>query len=256
MTTEIDRRLDNFMFPVVEKEVLYGNVTGGIPSNTSAYKAIVREDDNKLISIMRDTYKIIPNSEVIKPLLEQLHMLDTTWYIDSSHSFVEDHRMRLQVTFPELIFHDGRSDIALSLFLHNSYDGSEGVRMIWGAIRGICKNGMIFGEVLSKFYGKHTSGFEVGNLQEKLESTYDTIPVIKHRIEQLQNQTVTKALRQAIESKLGKKVYKYVEEQEAEISKAKNQWILYNILTYYISHVMKQRMRAQYQMEVSRLFKL
>ncbi|MCZ7603135.1 MAG: DUF945 domain-containing protein [Melioribacteraceae bacterium] len=256
MTTEIERRLSEFMFPVTEKEVLYHNVGGGIPSMASNYKGIVRKDTNELISIMKDTYKIVPNSEVIKPLLEQLHRLDTTWFIDSSHSFVESNRMRLQVTFPELIFHDGRSDIALSLFLHNSYDGSEGVRMLWGAIRGICKNGMVFGEVLSKFYGKHTSGLEIDNLREQLESTYDKIPVIRHRIEQMQNTRVNRDLRLEVENRLGKKVMKYVEEQEKEHQKAKNQWVLYNILTYYISHIVKQRMRAQYQLEVSKLFKL
>lgn len=66
------------------------------------------------------------------PLLEQLHYLDTNWIIDPSHSFIENNRMRLQVTFPDLSLNDGKSDISLSLFLHNSYDGSEGVRLIWG----------------------------------------------------------------------------------------------------------------------------
>ena len=256
MTTEIERRLSEFIFPVIEKEVLYHNVDGGIPSRAISYKGIVRKDSNELISIMKDTYKIVPNAEIIKPLLEQLHNLDTTWFIDSSHSFVESNRMRLQVTFPELIFHDGRSDIALSLFLHNSYDGSEGVRMLWGAIRGICKNGMVFGEVLSKFYGKHTMGLEINTLKEQLESTYEKIPVIKHRIEQMQNAKVSNELRYEVENKLGKKISKYVEEQEKEHNKAKNQWILYNILTYYISHIVKQRLRAQYQLEVSKLFRL
>lgn len=244
------------MFPVTEKEVLYTNVTGGIPSRTTDYKAIVKQDTNELISIMKDTYKVVPNSEIIKPLLDQLHSLDTTWFVDGSHSFVESSRMRLQVTFPELIFHDGKSDIALSLFLHNSYDGSEGVRIMCGAIRCICKNGMVFGEVLSRFYGKHTQGFEIGNLQESLESTYEKIPVIKHRIEQLQNSKVNNGLRKDIETKLGKKIYKYVEDQEKEIKKVENQWVLYNILTYYISHIIQHRMRSQYQLDVSRLFKL
>src|SRR5690606_21574907 len=119
---------------------------------------IVRPDTDQLISIMQDSYQLIPNRDVIMPLLEQLHQLDTRWYVDNSHSFLESNRMRLQVTFPDLTLNDGRSDIALSLFVHNSYDGSEGVRMFWGAIRGICSNGMVFGQVLAKFYGKHTKG--------------------------------------------------------------------------------------------------
>ena len=71
--------------------------------------------------------------------------------------------MRLQVTFPELTLNDGKSDIALSMFIHNPYDGSEGVRVFYGGIRAICTNGFVFGEVLSKFYSKHTKGINLEN---------------------------------------------------------------------------------------------
>ena len=252
MNNEVEKRLAHFMFPVTEREVFFESKDGGIPLRTNNYKAVTRGSDNQLISIMKNTYKIIPNREVIMPLLEQLDKLDTTWLIDNSHSFVDISRMRLQVTFPELVLNDGRSDIALSLFLHNSYDGSEGVRMYWGAIRGICSNGMVFGEVLSQFYGRHTSGINLSDLKEKVEATYEKIPVIKHRIELLQNLKVTSDLRNDVTKKLGKGVTNFIEQQE----KAKNQWMLYNILTYYISHAVKQRMRAHYQFEVSKLFNL
>ena len=248
--TEIESRLNDFLFPVAEREVLVSD--GENNRKTKLYKAIVREDNDRLVSIMKNTYKIIPNSEVIKPLLEELNNLDTNWIIDPSHSFVDDSRMRLQVTFPDLTLNDGRSDIALSLFLHNSYDGSEGVRIYWGAIRAICSNGMVFGTVLSKFYGKHTKGIELGNIKEQLQSTYDKIPVLKNRIEILQSLSVTKSIKEDVERKLGKTVSKYVAEQK----RPKNQWLLYNILTYYVSHLIEKRLQTAYQIKVSKLFKL
>ena len=251
MTQEIKERLSKFLFPVEERRVYFTDSADDIKS-TREYKAIVSSDNNKLISIMQDSYKLIPNREVILPLLEQLHELDTRWHFDNTHSFVDSKRMRLQVTFPDLTLNDGRSDIALSLFLHNSYDGSEGIRMFWGAIRGICSNGMVFGDVLSKFYGKHTKGINLGNLKEQLEQTYDQIPVIKQRIELLQSIRVTETIKKEVETKMGKTVAKYVKEQKPPI----NQWALYNILTYYVSHIVEQRMRAAYQMKVSKLFKL
>lgn len=254
MTNTIDKKLNNFLFPVSERAVFVDDDKTYKP--TKHYKAIVREDNGKLVSIMKDTYQLVPNSEVIIPLLEQLHNLDTNWIIDPSHSFADDNRMRLQVTFPDLTMNDGRSDIALSLFLHNSYDGSEGVRMIWGAIRAICSNGMVFGNVLSKYYRKHTSGLEIKNLKSQLESTYEKIPVIKHRIEILQNTNVTKTIRRDVEDHLGKHVIKYVNEQEKQNKRAANLWVLYNVITYYISHLVDLRMRASYQLETSKLFKL
>jgi hypothetical protein len=246
LTQEIERKLNKYLFPVEERKVFFAS-NGSDPKGTKEYKAIVRPDKNKLISVMQDSYQLIPNREVIMPLLEQLHELDTKW-----NSCVDSKRLRLQVTFPDLTLNDGRSDIALSLFLHNSYDGSEGVRMFWGAIRGICSNGMVFGEVLSKFYSKHTSGINLGNLKEQLEQTYEHIPVIKQRIEILQNIKITDELKSEVESRMGKTIAKYVEDQTPPI----NQWALYNILTYYVSHLVEKRMRASYQMKVSKLFRL
>lgn len=251
MTTEVESKLWKYLFPVSEKRVFYEDESG-TPVMTNDYKAVTREDNNKLISIMNDTYHIVPNSEIIKPLMEQLHNLDNRWFIDPSHSFVSDSRMRLQVTFPDLTFNDGRSDIALSLYLHNSYDGSEGVRLFWGAIREICSNGMIFGTVLAKFYARHTSGICLDNLKEQVEQTYEQIPVVVERINILQNLEVSKSITDTVEKKLGKGIIKHVNEQPIPA----NQWILYNYLTWYISHTIEKRLRAGYQLQVSKLFQL
>lgn len=246
-----ENKLWKFMFPVQEKPV-YFESEGGAAILAPEYKALVREDSGKLISVMNQTYQLVPNSEIIRPLMEQLSNLDSKWIIDPSHSFVEDNRMRIQVTFPDLTFSDGESDIALSLFLHNSYDGSEGVRMYWGAIRGICTNGMVFGKVLAKFYAKHTSGICIDNLIDQVHATYEQIPVISERIAMLEGVGVGAALSESIEKRLGKGVAKFVNEQP----RPENQWILYNYLTYYISHVVEQRMRAAYQIKVSKMFGL
>lgn len=252
MNDTVIKRVDNYIFPVTERKVFFENEKTGEPLKTREYKAIVRTDKNKLVSIMQDSYRLVSNHDVIMPLLEQLNNLETNWYFDNSHSFVNSQRMRLQVTFPDLTLNDGRSDIALSLFLHNSYDGSEGVRMFWGAIRGICSNGMVFGEVLARFYSKHTKNINIGNLKEQLEATYEKIPMIKDRIEILQNMKVNKTLTEEVQEKMGKTISKYVDEQP----KPKNQWTLYNILTYYVSHLIDKRMRAFYQMKVSNIFRL
>ncbi len=256
MNKTIEKKLSQFMFPVEERAVYVQENPHPNIDIADNYKAIVRQDSGKLISIMKNTYQLVPNREVILPLLQELHKLDNKWVIDSSHSFVDDSRMRIQITFPELTLSDGISDIALSLFLHNSYDGSEGVRLFWGAIREICSNGMVFGTLLSKYYRRHTSGLDITNLKQKLEATYDKIPVIGHRIEQLQNTDVTPKFRRSIEDNLGKHVIKYVDQHEQQNKRASNLWMLFNIVTYYISHLIEQRKRAQYQLSASKLFKL
>lgn len=251
MDTNVVNKLYPFLFPVEKRQVYYEGEDGS-PVLSPEYQSIIRTDSDSLISVMSDTYKLVENSKVILPIMDQLNNLDSRWYIDDSHSYVTDSRMRIQVTFQNLTFFDGRSDIALSLFLHNSYDGSEGVRLFWGAIRGICSNGMVFGKVLAKFYARHTSGITIENLKEQVELTYEQIPVIQNRIQILQNIEVTQTLTESVDKKLGKTISKFIEEQP----KPENQWVLYNYLTYYISHLIEKRLRAGYQMQVSKLFSL
>lgn len=99
-----------------------------------------------------------------------------------------------------LIIKDSESDIPISLFLHNSYDMSEGVRVFFGAIRSICSNGMVFGNVLAKFYGKHTQGFRIENITAKLHEAYDFLPEIQDRINQLEMTPVAPELLTKVEN--------------------------------------------------------
>jgi hypothetical protein len=251
------RQLTPFLFPV-EETAVYSDLPGvdGMPVASREHKAITRSDTGALIAIQRNSYKLVSNAEVIEPLLEEIEKLHVAYYIDQSHSFVSDEKMRLQLTFPEFTIHDGRSDIALSMYVHNSYDSSSGVQLLMGAIRGICKNGMVFGTVLSKFYGRHTLNFDIQNVQRILSNTGEKLPVIKHRIETLQNTKVDKAFRGEVERSMGQKITKYIHEQEEEKQRVQNLWALYNLCTWYISHKIQLKMRADYQIRTSKIFGL
>lgn len=257
MTRVAERTLDKYMFPVVETDV-YSDEPGGygIPHRSEGFKAIRREDNGKLIAIHRNSYKLVPNRVILEPLLEQLERLDTPWLIEPSHSFVSDERMRLQIRFPELFLNDGRSNVDLSLFVHNSYNGSEGFRLIYGAIRAICSNGMIFGEVLKRIYRRHTSGFSLENLNSQIMETAEKLPLVSHRIEAMQETKVTKDHYHTVEKTLGMKISKYIEEQEEATSKAQNLYVLFNLCTWYVSHRIHMARRADYQMKISKIFQL
>jgi len=163
--------LQPFCFPVTERAVAVDNAQTPLihiedPDSflPNGYKAIVREDTNEVISIVKNFYQIVKNSDLINQLLQELATSGHSFKIDPTHSFADNNQIRLQITFPELKFRDGESDIALSAFVHNSYDQSEGVRFYFCAIRAICSNGMVFGQILSKYYSKHTSGFSFSDL--------------------------------------------------------------------------------------------
>jgi len=250
--------LNDYCFPVVERKVAVhngqteqidlGNTKTFLPGD---YKAIVREDTNELISVVKQSYQVVPNEMLINQLMGELEKIDTSYEVEDSHSFVENSRMRLQITFPEILINDGTSDIALSMYLHNSYDLSEGVRIFWGAIRGICSNGMVFGKVLGRFYRKHTKGFKIENLHQELSRTADLLPRVQDRINDLDSKPVSETICESVENELGKRFAKQALESDHD-----TQWQLFNAITYLISHVIHQRQRARYQMATSRIFGL
>lgn len=250
-----------FCFPVTERIVAVDDSVSPTINleNTdtflpNSYKAIVREDTNEVISIVKDSYKIVKNSDLIDQLLRQLATCGQSFKIDSSHSFVCNERMRMQITFPELRLRDRESDIALSAFIHNSYDQSEGVRFYFGAIRAICSNGMVFGKILSKYYSRHTKGFSFEDLGEKLAEAREYFPEIQERINRLEVLRVDEQLIENVSTKVSKRLAEQAiaEEEIGRIS----QWVLLNRLTNHISHEMEPRLQAKYQDNVSKVFAL
>ena len=59
MTTEVDKKLWKYLFPVTETKVQVKD-TGGLYFPTDKYKAIIREDNNELIAIQKKSYKLVP----------------------------------------------------------------------------------------------------------------------------------------------------------------------------------------------------
>jgi len=55
----------------------------------------------------------VQNEELIRELLSSLVGIGTAFKLDPSHSFVQNNRMRLQITFPELFLQDSLKDLKL-----------------------------------------------------------------------------------------------------------------------------------------------
>lgn len=253
--------LRDFCFPVAERRVavddFHSEQVDWSNENTflqNDYKSIVREDTNEVISIVRDSYKIVRNETLINELLQFLAVSGEEFKIDESHSFVQNNRMRLMITFPNLTMQDSESDINLSLFLHNSYDMSEGIRFYFGAIRLICSNGMVYGQILGRYYSKHTSGFSLEDFSEKLEVAKAHFPQIQQRINMLENMPANEQLVEGVSNKISKRLADQILE-EMDINRI-SQWQLLNRVTNYISHDVDKPHRARHQRSVSQLFGL
>ena len=176
--------IEQFYFPVEQQDIALYEDTPWL-NQISGYKAIVTPREGKgpaVISVVKDSYKLVPNKQLIEPFLKQVASLGVRWKIDPSHSFCQINRMRLQITFPDILLKDNQSDIPLSVYLHNSYDQSEGVRLFWGAIRSICTNGIVFGNLMGSLYARHTKGFCFDNFYDEFGYASDKIHAVQSRI--------------------------------------------------------------------------
>lgn len=243
--------IKSFHFPVEEQEITLIN---GVSAR--GYKAIVAhpQESPKLVSIVKSSYKLVTNQSLIVPFMEQIASLKTRWYIDSSHSFVEPNRMRLQITFPDVYASDKESRIPLSVYLHNSYDQSEGIRLYWGAIRAVCTNGMIMGDVLGKIYARHTKGFQPEHIHKQFDNVAENIQRVEQRIHQLDEMPVNLEILEKVQQALGKRRLEEIIATDTmpDIS----QWELYNKITWLISHQVEKPARADLQLKTSQVFAL
>jgi hypothetical protein len=222
------------------------------------FKGIINPDNQELLSVVSHKYKLVTNEELIEKLLTTLDKVDCKYYIEPSHSFVSNKRMRLQLKFPELTLHDSESEIPFSLFIHNSYDQTEGIRIIAGAIRAICANGMIFGKVMQKFYHKHFQSVDVEKVSRTFNTIYNTLPEVQARITALQRIDAFELDRDIYVKTKKIMGEDFLKENGLEHEPAINlsAWQLYNLMTYYVSHHISVLQRANYQTKMSKLFNL
>ena len=252
MKTQLKQELNKYLFPVREDRIFYPN-TGGLKT-TDEFKSIVRGDTGEIISVMRDTYKLIPNSVIIESLMEQLDGIDCRYVIDKQHSYIDNSKMRLSLILPELKFTDPDSPIFLSVMVGNSYDGSESYSRKFFLNRQICSNGMLAKTFLDETSRKHTSSFETDELKANLEKSVKKFPFIQYRIEEMLNTKVTKRFREQVDNRLGKTVSDYLDSVEKRGED--NLYDVYHHLTYWASHICNTKHQMNYHNEISRLFNL
>ena len=248
--------LQHYFFDVEERDVSLCPGAGSPGKPINDYKAIVARINGteRVVSVARKSYQLVPNRELIEPFLEEINKLNVQWKVDRSHSFCLANRMRLQITFPEILISDKESDIPLSVYLHNSYDQSEGVRLFWGAIRSICSNGMIFGDVLGSLYARHTSGFSFEKLEKNFQNVTEKISHVQNRITHLRSAHLDEEFMKQVQKALGKRRLEEIVQTDSVPDKS--QWDLLNDITYYISHHEKKPRRAKLQLATSKIFAL
>ena len=136
--------IDRISFPVAKVPVFIQNNAGAYLKGVGCN--IVRTDTNKAISQVSDTYGLIPHGDALTPILAALDGMG----FDLKQTLVEGDGRRVMVkalsqkSWTVGNLKDGSSDdIRMTLLLSNSYDRTQSLKIMVGAFRLVCSNGMI-----------------------------------------------------------------------------------------------------------------
>ena len=239
--------IEPFNFVRMEERPLhfesFGSSTG--VGSVGQFKGIVNPETEKLISVVGAGYKLEHNDEVFPKFedairLSSLNTAGMTRDVSTSHG---EGRTVVSYHFPEhrVSIKDG-DEMDLTLTVLNSYDMSWRFRSIMGAFRLLCANGLILGDPLAEYSGKHTASLDtdraIKDLGIALEVYLQNADALKDypeiAVTPIQIDSIFGAL-----AKGSKTMLKMLDETFNNIYKEEmgnTLWALYNTLTDWSTH--------------------
>lgn len=235
----IDVPDDDISFPVEEQSIFIGD------DPLDGWKAITSDGD--LISIVRDTYQLVPFVNFFGELEDHISKsdLDTTNMMYSSAVTHGGSRAIREYVFPEHTVNlGGRDDIMLRIVARSSYDESLANSIMVGAFRLLCSNGMIIGEVGYKALGRHTKNYSNHKLMDRLDTV---LPVFAGSLEKWLQWKNTRINMDQFDSILSsfpqitKRLSEKIQERALIYAHGPEKmgftlWAVYNAMTYWASH--------------------
>lgn len=141
---------------VEETSVIYG-VPGGY-MQSDKHVALINPETEQLYGIHSDQYRVVRHEEAILDIMSVVEQNPEFGRIEWTAQGHGDYkRMMARGQFIDITREvvPGDQGINPTLDYFNSYDGSWGERLLFGAYRLVCKNGMVALENLAKFSVPH-----------------------------------------------------------------------------------------------------
>jgi hypothetical protein len=243
------------------------------------YQGVYDGQLRKVVSVVGNEYRLLPNKEVLLPILE--HLDKTGWkFTFDQFSYVSDQRMRVHLTFPEFHVKDDAKGINLSLFIHNSYNNLESFKLMPGAMRLVCTNGMVIGMLFRKIKINHQATdirqLAVANVDAVIGEFLSNGKKVEEWVRDMMSRPLTvdvvKKTARTFDTAISSTAYRSIgllgdDEANGQVKeiaetitpadvKRHGAWQFYNTLTDFISHKTPQRYRVEYLSRVSPMFGL
>ena len=237
-----------FLSPVAEQPLWYHDMEGADEHLLGTHKVLVNTLTGMPTGVVGEKYKVTQMADFTKATEDMLiQALPNDKFKDMEISDTMSHGSAIRsrkYTFPAFAMpietRKHQTEVALSVALIQSYDGSTSNGFVTGLLDFFCTNGMISGDY-TKGNRRHTSGFDLSQFILDMDKVVQDfhLDIRKYQVMASTDIHITEALA-VIEALPGmsERVQKSMKHQYlTEVStRGSNVWALASALTYFSSH--------------------
>jgi hypothetical protein len=233
-------------FPRVgEQPVAWGR---GGRQEAAQYKALVDLETGKLFSIVSKNYRLIKHQDAIgqvEKAIARAAPLRNYWVTTKFHN--DGGRMCRKYCFPDVRIELEPGDtINPELNLFNSYDMTWPFRVLLGAFRVVCSNGLVVRKRLFELRKRHVYELEDLNLGDEVSSalgrlsrqTMEWKKWAKQPLSEKAYGNILKAMNfgKKATQEIGEEIRDDIKDVDSNGFPITTVWIFFNILCWYITH--------------------
>lgn len=213
------------------------------------YEGVVRRDTNEVISVVSKDYQLVPHALVVNAVHDRL--------VRQGIQFREQFKTRgrgasligtIRITNRPVTIKDN-DVLDPQLIVWNSYDKTRRVKFNVGFFRHVCMNGMVVGDSIYSVNALHLkSQIDINEFQNSINRIFSDLDskiipsykqFVQKEISQEAFQAVVKRVRQRLYGKKKDDFSSYLAQRG--VSQMKNAWQLYNVVTWYLTHRLKDQ---------------
>ena len=232
-------------FTVAERPLFMVDGKTDLPARVPEYKALYRTDTGQVLSVVKNSYRVIQNEEVFDAV--EQNVLQVLGYSSLANAKIEDDiakdgllSMRSWI-FPDVRVRStgaSKSDIAFRIVAINGFGGIS-VKCIYGGVDFYCLNGLICGEDYSTLafrHAKHTdTSVRFTPIRDSLERFEKQSKVwLRWQNTEVDHESVMSFLKQIVESD---SLLNALKDQlfNEYVHRGQTLWAVYSALTFYAS---------------------
>jgi hypothetical protein len=221
------------------------------------YQAITNPDNDHLYTVASDKYHVTRHEDLLITVEEAIAENPEFGHFKRSISFTNDGaRMRAKYRFPDVEFPLDHSDVINpTVEVYNSYDLSWSRRVLFGAFRLVCSNGLVIGKTFMNYRRKHSyldqdnreiksllmSGMELFSEQTELwKSWVDKVTTPEQYERVMTGLDFSNRQMEEVEREVEVSSNIILEDVKR---RSLSYWVFFNILSQYITHRVKSENR-------------